>query len=132
MEYIIVGIFGILFYLFNEFEDRSVRNGWEHHQQFLNTNLSWTNKWKLDSEGYLQLPEKKWYYFGVYPKFKEKFAYSSTIFVSLTDGEHLFQFIKKRMIEFGFLIISWKFFVAWALGTIIMQFVKEKFLKNID
>jgi len=132
MEYIFVGLFGVLFYLFNELEDKSVRNRWTHHQWFLNTGKSWKNKWELSGEGKLLSVEKKWYYFGIYPTYKERFPYSSTILVFLTDGEHLFQFIKKRAIELGFLIVSWKLFVAWSIGTIVMQFIKEKWLKNLQ
>jgi hypothetical protein len=52
-------------------------------------NDGWEYKWKL---GLPLMPRKKWYYLWIFtPKYKEKFLYSSTIFVSLTDGWHLFQ-----------------------------------------
>lgn len=53
---------------------------------FWNPQVSWKNKW---AQPYPQPPENKWYYFGFIPPYKERFAYSSTIFVFLTDGWHL-------------------------------------------
>tara|TARA_R110000751_G_scaffold262043_1_gene361283 strand:+ start:78 stop:515 length:438 start_codon:yes stop_codon:yes gene_type:complete len=37
--------------------------------------------------------KNKWYHFGITPKFEEKFPYSTTILVFLTDGWHLTQFL---------------------------------------
>lgn len=55
-----------------------------------NKSESWKNKWAIG----LPLQEKKlWYYLWVFtPKYKERFVYSSTVFVFLTDGWHLSQF----------------------------------------
>ena len=129
----LIFVFGALFYAFNELEDECMHNTWIHHKKFLNSRLSWKNKWKVDKNGSLIINhEKKWYYFGINPSFKEKFLYSSTALVFLTDGEHLFQWIKKRAIDAGFLIIDWRYFIAWEIGTIIMGIIKEKFLKNIQ
>ena len=125
-------ICGGLFYLFNELEDESVRNRWSHHQQFFNSIKSWKNKWNIGA-GETLLPAKyKWYYFGIIPAHEERFPYSSTILVWVTDGEHLFQFLKKRAIDVGFLVLDWKYFVAWELGTLIVGIIKEKFLKKIQ
>lgn len=129
----LIALSGILFLLFNELEDESVRDNWKKHKQFLNKKLSWKNKWKLNPEGFvIENTKKHWYYFSIDPKYVEKFYLSSTILVFLTDGEHLFQFFKKRFIELGFLLIGWEFAVAWAAGTMIMQFTKEKFIKFIS
>ena len=132
MEYIFVGLFGLLFYLFNEFEDRSVRNRWKKYPRFLNSGISWRNKWQIGIMGEPLKVEKKWYYFGVYPKYRERFPYSSTILVFLTDGEHLFQFLKKLSISAGFLVVDWRLMAAWIIGTIVMQFIKEKWLKGLQ
>lgn len=55
---------------------------------FFDPKVSWKNKW---STNYPEKKEKKWYYFGVYPRYKERFPYSSTILVFLTDAWHLFK-----------------------------------------
>lgn len=52
---------------------------------------SWKWKWCMP----LQPPDPKWYYFGFLPRYKERFPYSSTIFVWVTDAWH---FIKALMI----------------------------------
>jgi len=110
-------------------EDECVRNTWKKHQQFMNTNLSWKNKWKLDSQGNVQPTIKHWYYFGIYPEHIERFFLSSTVLVFVTDGEHLFQMFKNTAIVVGFLIIDWKYAVAWLVGVFIISFIKEAFLK---
>ena len=124
----LIAVSGLLFLLFNELEDECVRNNWENNRQFFNTNKSWQNKWQMP----LVKPTKHWYYFGITPKYKERFYLSSTILVFLTDGEHLTQFFKKRFIEIGFLLIGWEVAVAWAVGTMLMQVIKEKFIKFIN
>ena len=129
---LLIFLFGGLFYLFNELEDESMKSTWTHHKQFLNTNKSWKNKWSLDSGGALLPAERKWYYFGIWPIHKERFPYSSTALVFLTDGEHLFQFLKKRAIDAGFFVLGWQYFVAWEVGTLIVEIIKEKFLKHIQ
>lgn len=54
---------------------------------FWNPQKSWVFKWCYP----LQPSEKKWYYFGLYPEYKERFPYSSTILVWTTDAWHLFK-----------------------------------------
>jgi hypothetical protein len=59
-----------------------------------NKGKSWRNKWAdpLIDGG------KPWYYLWAYkPKYKEKFPYSSTFLVYLTDGWHLLKFVKIRL-----------------------------------
>lgn len=60
----------------------------------------WVNKWKNVNEG-LSLDYRKkyhWWYFGLYvpAQYLEKFPFSSTILVSLTDKWHLAQLIMLR------------------------------------
>jgi hypothetical protein len=72
----------ILFTGFNE----SIFN--KLNPEFWNPLKSWKFKW---ASPYPQLGERKWYYFGYHPRYKERFLYSSTIFVFLTDAWHLFK-----------------------------------------
>ena len=127
----IITILGILFLLANELEDESVRNNWKKNKKFFNSKSSSRNKWAKDKNGRLIPYTKKWYHFGVKAGHEEAFPFSSTVLVFLTDGEHLFQWFKKRFIEIGFFVAFWQFGIAWMLGTAIMQFVKEKFIKFI-
>ena len=56
----------------------------------------WKNKYKV-VDGKLLQPKNHWWYFGLYkPKFQEKFAFSSTILVFLTDRWHWWQFAMLR------------------------------------
>jgi hypothetical protein len=156
----LIVVLAFLFMLFNELEDECVRSTWKKDitilkwtftPKFFNSDTSWKNKWKLDSKGDLMPIVKdkvfklkifkwviinvkyyKWYYFLVDPKHVESFLYSSTIFVYLTDGEHLFQFIKKRAIDIGFFVIGWQYAAAWIIGTVIMTLIKERFLHHIQ
>jgi len=55
--------------------------------------LEWCNKYDFTKSG----ESKHWWYFGLYkPKFPEKFPFSSTMLVFLTDKWHLSQFIMLR------------------------------------
>jgi len=66
-------------------------NNWFY--KWAGSGASWKNKWKLYPNGSL-IPNKKalWYYLWMYkPAYKERFMYSTTILVSLTDGWHAFQ-----------------------------------------
>lgn len=57
----------------------------------------WKSKWKLTDEGNLILnTSKKWYHFGLNPKYIEAFPYSSTLLVFLTDVWHMSQFLMLR------------------------------------
>lgn len=55
--------------------------------QYWDPKTSWIYKWKYP----LQPAPKRWYYFGFQPRHEERFPYSSTIFVWLTDAWHLFK-----------------------------------------
>ena len=121
-----IAIAGFVYLIFNELEDESVRNTWDKNQQFLNSNLSWKNKWLWVDDKRIPITKKSWKYLWFWtPKFKERFYLSSTMFVFLTDGEHLFQFIKNRAIEVGFLLLGWKVAVAWIIGKSLAQLIKE-------
>lgn len=50
---------------------------------------SWKNKWFLDSNSTPITNHSDWYYFGLFtPQHQERFMYSSTILVFLTDEWH--------------------------------------------
>jgi hypothetical protein len=128
----IIFICGVFFYLFNELEDECVRSTWntkyEKLNSWLNQKTSWTNKYK---EGLL--PYKfKWYHFGIYPKYEEKFVYSSTLFVWTTDGEHFFQLLKIISIIIGICVVNIMSGVHFLIGVLTFSYIKEAFLKNID
>ena len=120
---------GFSYYLFNELEDECVRNNWTKYKQFLNTNLSWKNKWKLDANDNLIPYITKWYNFGIKPNHAERFAFSSTLLVFLSDGEHLMQFIKNISILIALFIVSWQFMLAFLVGKLTMSLIKETVLK---
>ena len=125
-------IAGFGYYLFNEFEDRSIKSQWDTNVNFLNTNKSWKNKWKLDYKNRV-IPYKytpnQWYYFRVYPRYEERFVYSSTILVGITDGEHLFQLLKNLFILLGIGIINPIFMLIFLTGRLTMSLIKEAIIK---
>jgi hypothetical protein len=55
--------------------------------QYWDPKTSWKYKWKYP----LRPAPVKWYYFVFQPRYKERFPYSSTILVWLTDAWHLFK-----------------------------------------
>lgn len=55
--------------------------------------MDWTNKYDFTKSG----ENKPWWYFGLHkPSYPEKFPFSSTILVFLTDRWHLSQFVMLR------------------------------------
>jgi hypothetical protein len=70
--------------LFTNFKDSIFK---DLNLLFWNPQRSWIFKWKQP----FYPAEKKWYYFGVYPRYQERFPYSSTILVWTTDAWHLFK-----------------------------------------
>jgi hypothetical protein len=130
--YMILGVFasGFFTYMFNEFEDKSIKNGWKNPKW--NTANSWKHKWAWKDGK--QLPyTKKWYYFGIItPQHKEAFFYSSTALVWLTDKEHLFQMIKFKFIFIAILLTAWPMSIAWSLGKWTMSFLKEWLFQKLD
>jgi hypothetical protein len=61
----------------------------------------WKNKYKLIN-GKLQPPNNHWWYFGLYePNYQEKFPFSSTSLVFLTDRWHWWQFAMLKYFYFA-------------------------------
>ncbi len=120
---------GGLMYLFNEIEDACVRNRFDPTRTWWNARDSWRLKWK---QPFRTSKRGKWYHFGIAPKRVERFPYSSTILVFLTDGEHFFQWLKFRAIEVVLLVVSWELAVSWIVGKLFISLMKEKFFSWID
>lgn len=68
---------------------------------------SQNNKWKLDDKDHL-IPntEKKWYYFGHDPEYKERFFLSSTWLVALTDLWHTSEYVRRSCIFLALIFMS--------------------------
>lgn len=61
----------------------------------------WKNKYKL-IDGKLQPPTNQWWYLNLYkPKYQEKFPFSTTVLVFLTDRWHWWQFAMLRYFYFA-------------------------------
>lgn len=74
---------------------------------------SWKNKWLFSEFKEPVHPYNYWYYFGLYkPKYQEKFIYSSTILVFLTDEWHWKKWLCFTCIE---LAIAYLFVKAYGL-----------------
>ena len=103
-------ILTILAGVFNAKMDYIVHNGLDSE--------SWLNKWYLiykfgldeRIKGY-----KHWYYFGLYkPKYRERFPFSSTILVFMTDYWHLYKWCMFLCLELSYAIITIeKFDISW-------------------
>ena len=107
----------LLYLIFNELEDESVRNNFKKNKQFFNSNLSWKNKWYWNQFDERVPLKKSWKYLWLFtPKYKERFYLSSTMFVFVTDGEHIFQFFKNRFITLIGFAFGWQLFIAIQLG----------------
>jgi hypothetical protein len=103
----------------------------------------WRNKYLLDDKGYLVSTEKKnhWWYFGIYkPSFAEKFPFSTTALVSLTDDWHFTQFTMYRFLylamSFGFtksiiMILLLTFIVFPIVTGISFEFSYLRSLKEL-
>jgi hypothetical protein len=66
---------------------------------------SWKNKYKLNHVGFVKAPNT-WYYRTFEIRYKEKFPFSATLLVSLTDGYHLTQFFFKAFLSTSFVTYS--------------------------
>ena len=77
---------------------------------------SWTNKYAKDQDGNLIPYSKKWYYFGKKVAYEEKFIFSSTLFVFVTDGFHLMKFIQ---------------LLALGLALVFLFYIHNEVCKNL-
>lgn len=97
IEYKYSFIFIGIAFSFKGLMDISGRDGFEN--DWFNKSKSWTNKYKPGL-----IPNyKHWYYLGfITTKYKEKFIFSSTALVFITDGWHLLQFFFLNTITIAF------------------------------
>lgn len=78
-------------------------------------NSTWENKYEQPVQVYFN----HWYYFGLYkPKYKEKFPYSSTLLVWITDRWH---FAQRLFLTSIYYVISICFCKAWALNWVYLH-----------
>lgn len=141
---ICIFLFSFIYLLYNELEDEVVRD------RTKNTPLKLLKIVRSASSGVMA----KWYeplvpftdsYYPKWmklPKHRERFKFSSTLFVFLTDKEHYYQFIKLRMINL--VVVSITVFLVGIgfeilytitlnqLGFSVMSFLKEAFMKNLN
>lgn len=116
---ILISVLLILAAFFNAVMDLSSENLFK--KTYWNKDQSWKNKWKLDADGNLMPPYKYWWYFGLYkPPYQERFIYSSTVLVFLTDGWHLMQFFFHLCWQ---LCISFLFGQYWWIALIPIKIV---------
>ena len=120
-------ISALAFRLLREFEDLIARGKW-HNYSLLRLRAGeqridgWKAKWALPLQPY----EPRWYHFGIKPKHRERFPYSSTLLVWVTDTEHLLQF--GQTVAIG--VIAWQLggllpvLVGLAIGQIIKELLK--------
>jgi len=106
---------------------------------FSNFNSSWWNpqeSWKWKWADPLQSPEKNWWYFGFYPRYKERFPYSSTIFVWVTDAWHFIKALMILCIVYAIVLytpiisssVDWLiYYIAWTFTfTIFFDYIYRK------
>jgi hypothetical protein len=132
MVYIIVVLLSILYMFFKELEEESHHNTFTgKHANWLNNRTSWINKWAVDDNGFAIPYKKKWYHFNIPHRYEERFPFSSTILVGLTDGEHFFQLL--QIISLFCIISLFSFYgaLSYLSGVLILGFLKESLLKDI-
>lgn len=128
MTYLIyIAILAFIFRFFRELEDEVMKGNHKNWSLFPNSHDGSTAKWKYP----LQVYEKKWYHFGINPKHKERFPFSSTLLVWLTDAEHFYQFVQTISLLAIVYISqgSWYSLGSFVLGLMIAQVIKEKIKK---
>lgn len=88
--------------------------------------LDWRNKYNIDKPYF-----NHWWYLGLYkPKYSEKFPFSSTILVFLTDKWHRWQFYMLRCFYLAMsLPISANFFTLILISFIIIPIIVGLFFE---
>lgn len=82
----------------------------------------WKNKYKRDGDyPEILLPyHSKWYYLGLHtPEFEERFPYSSTVLVFITDAWHFFNFIRYRIV-YSYIALVLDLGIWWSLGIVFI------------
>ena len=86
---------------------------------------SWKNKWELDKKGDIipYTDKAKWYYlFSYKPLYVEKFPYSSTFLVLLTDAWHTIESI--RFLSCVGAILSYDTIISLPIDALIIWSVR--------
>jgi hypothetical protein len=142
---ILTVVFVFLYKFFDELQDESVNSAWEKGPvNFLNKypgakrtsmsfpDMGWARKWSWQYADNVwqavELNETPWWYFGLIKnKRKERFMYSSTLLICMTDGEHLFQLFKDICIGLAIASASSSPWIGLAafLATFLLGLVKE-------
>ncbi len=89
----------------------------------MNKSESWKKKWKTP----LTPGKTHWYHFGNITKYEEKFPYSSTFLVSLTDFWHLMKSIMLNVIFLSVVLYSPIIKIELILLEIIINFLLMRF-----
>ena len=123
-------LLGFLFMLFNEMEDECIRGQWSGKFQKWNSINSWKKKWATTKNGLLKAYKPRWYHFGIPMPQEERFPFSSTFLVFLTDAEHLFQMCKIVVASVAIGVLNPTLGVAFFVGHLFVGVAKETFLKS--
>ena len=120
----------------NAVMDRSALN--QLWGKWWNKGDSWEFKWKLSNiasmKGELKPNNKRlWYYLWLYkPDYIEKFPYSSTMFVWVTDAWHLFQFIMLSCFQLAIsLNINFIYFDVNQFYNEVLEFLALKIIFSL-
>ena len=119
---ILLFITAFAFRYFRELEDETVRKPERNWAFKPNSQDGWTAKWQYPLHEY----QKKWYHFGLKPKHEERFPFSSTMLVWLTDAEHFYQAIQTvSLCAFAYLLGGCMVLAVFVAGLMIAQVTKE-------
>ena len=113
------------FRFFRELEDEIARGNLRNWSLMPNSHDGWTAKWQYPLQDYQQ----KWYHFGIRPKHAERFPFSSTLLVWLTDAEHFYQFVQTvsiiAMLVLATYLPVWQVAASVVAGFAVAQIAKE-------
>ena len=122
---ILLFIAAFCFRYFRELEDETVRKPKRNWAFKPNSEQGWTAKWQYPLGDY----SPKWYHFGLKPKHAERFPFSSTLLVWLTDAEHFYQFVQTIslvcIVGFASALPAWQALAALLAGFATAQIAKE-------
>ena len=124
---ILLFITAFAFRYFRELEDETVRKPARNWAFKPNSEQGWTAKWQYPLQEY----QPRWYHFGLKPKHKERFPFSSTLLVPFTDAEHFYQFVQTVslvcIVGFASALPTWQ-----ALATLLAGFASAQITKEIN
>ncbi len=93
-----------------------------------NKDLTWDNKYDLTKPNF-----KPWWYLGLHqPRYREKFPFSSTALVFLTDAWHFSQFMMLRFIYLSITVgLSSSIIVVLLNSFIILPIIHGVFFQTV-